>query len=244
MNARGGAGNLYVIKLGTNRREVIAELGDCDGWMTEGLQYPATVTDPRTGAPLPPPEQVSGAVLTGSSSMVTDREPWSERTGQWLRELVRRDIPVLGICYGHQLLAQVHGGEVGYYPRQREIGTVDIRLRPEAVEDPLMGGMPGSFPAQAIHSQGVLRLPADAVHLASGAFETNQAFRLGRRAWGVQFHPEFSPGAMRAYLRALSPELRKEGLDPDDLEAEVRASPAAASLLRRFARLVDRSGAA
>ena len=239
MHERGGARSLFVIKLGTNRPGVVAELGDCDGWMVEGLQFPATVMDPRTGAELPPPDQVAGAVLTGSSAMVTDREPWSERTGQWLRELVRRDIPVLGVCYGHQLLAQVHGGEVGYYPRRREIGTIDIHLRPAAAKDPLMDGLPERFPAQAIHSQGVQRLPAGAVHLASGAFEPNQAFRLGRCAWGVQFHPEFSARAMRAYLRELSPELRQEGLDPDGLEAAVEASPAAASLLRRFARLVN-----
>ena len=95
------------------------------------------------------------------------------------------------------------------------------------------------FPAQVVHRQSVHRLPAGAVRLAANAFEPNQAFRVGPAAWGVQFHPEFSAQAMRAYVERLGPELRNEGHDPAALAAGVADTPAAARVLRHFARHVQ-----
>ena len=60
--------------------------------------------------------------------MVSEREPWSERAAEWLREVAQRGIPLLGICYGHQLLAHALGGRVGANPQGREIGTVEVGL--------------------------------------------------------------------------------------------------------------------
>ena len=170
--------------------------------------------------------------------MVSDRAPWSEHTGAWLAEAVTEEVPVLGVCYGHQLLAHALGGEAGYHPRGRETGTHRVELLDAAMDDPLFKGLPQTFPAQLTHRQSVLRLPENAVLLGRNDFEPHQAFRVGRCAWGIQFHPEFSAEVMRAYLKVQAPDLEKEGLDAKALIENVIDAPNATSLLDRFSRLV------
>ncbi|NIQ10109.1 MAG: glutamine amidotransferase, partial [Gammaproteobacteria bacterium] len=73
-----------------------------------------------------------------------------------------------------------------------EVGTVEVRLRPEAQDDRLFQTLPARFPVHATHSQSVLALPPGAVHLAENDFDPHHAMRIGSCAWGVQFHPEYS----------------------------------------------------
>ena len=194
----------------------------------------AIAVDIERGEPLPTREGFAGVLVTGSGAMVTDRLGWSEAAAGWLREAAHAGLPVFGICYGHQLLAHALGGRVDDNPRGREMGTVAIELHPEAQDDPLFRGLPERFPGQATHMQSVLALPEGAVRLASSGLEDMQAFRWGDRAWGVQFHPEFSTTHMHGYLRARREALRREGLDPRALHAAVTATPHARRVLRRF----------
>jgi len=150
---------------------------------------------------------------------------------------VADDVPVLGICYGHQLLAHAMGGKVGYHPGGREIGTVTIELTRAGQDDLLLGTLPDRFKAQVSHQQSVLELPANAVRLAANTFESNHAFRIGRCAWGVQFHPEFSEAIVRQYIEARYAALKNEKLQPDLLLAATHPTPEASGLLRRFAEL-------
>ena len=226
---------LLIVKVGSTHPHIAEALGDFEHWIIEGLgdaAPPAQVVDPRQGMALPVSTEVAGAIVTGSHSMVTDREPWSEQTAQWLRAAVAAELPVLGICYGHQLLAHTLGGEVDYHPGGIELGTVEIRLTPAAQDDRLFGGLPMRFGGQAAHRQSVRRLPEGAVHLANNGFEPHHAFRFGRNAWGVQFHPEFSAQATAAYVQA------NTGLP---VRPHVAEAPEAASLLARFARLATAS---
>ena len=126
---------------------------------------------------------------------------------------------MLGICYGHQLLAHALGGEVGRNPRGREIGTVVVRRLAPAQHDPLLGVWSEAEPAHVTHLESVLALPAGAVRLAESDLDPVQAFTVGERAWGVQFHPEFDAETVRAYLLARTEKVRAEGLDPDALLA-------------------------
>jgi GMP synthase (glutamine-hydrolysing) len=169
--------------------------------------------------------------------MVSERAAWSERTAAWLRDALRAELPLLGICYGHQLLAHALGGRVERNPRGREIGTVEVEALPEAREDELLGALPGRFAAQATHVESVLALPEGARRLATSRGDPHQAFAVGRRAWGVQFHPEFDADAIRGYLEARRELLAREGLDAARLLAGVRDDEAGAALLRRFAAL-------
>src|SRR4030042_4477261 len=88
--------------------------------------------------------------------MVTERAPWSEQAAEWLRKAVSGGVPVLGICYGHQLLAYAHGGRVADNPLGREYGTVQVRMGGAAARDELLGGLPASIPVHEGHTQSVL----------------------------------------------------------------------------------------
>lgn len=206
--------------------------GDFSDWIDRGLGNGVAVqhVDAREAMAYPDPGELAGVVVSGSHDMVSDRQPWSERLGQWMKRCVEAEVPVLGICYGHQLLAHAMGGHVGHLPAGPEVGTKAIRLNEQAREDELLGGLPESFPAQLVHYQSALSLPPGAVLLASSDAEPHQAFRIGKRGWGVQFHPEFSPTAMRGYIERMENSLG----DVSPLLTEVRPSPAAASILRRF----------
>ena len=234
---------LVIVKVGDTHPELAATQGDFEHWILRGLgdtTLPVVVLDPRRGDTLPAPEATAGAMVTGSHAMVSHREAWSEATGRWLANAARAGVPVLGICYGHQLLADALGGQADDHPQGLEIGTVSIDRLPAAVDDPLFQYLPAHFDAQVVHRQSALQLPPGAVRLAANAWEPNQAFRVGERAWGVQFHPEFDERAMRAYVDRFAGELP----DADTLRARVRPTPAAAGLLPRFAAIAEAREAA
>ena len=232
---------ILILKTGSTHPHIREQLGDFEDWIAAGLRDggAAVVVHDASAGDAPPPAHgaVAGVVITGSHAMVSEREAWSEALVPWLQAAVQAQTPVLGICYGHQLLAHALGGEVGNHPEGVEIGTVTVELQDTAASDPLLGGLPETFPAQAVHWQSVRRLPPGAVRLAGSAHESHHAFRIGDRAWGVQFHPEFSDTALRAYLDGLGDLLADEGLDAAAIAARLQPTPEAASVLPRFARL-------
>ena len=171
---------ILIVKLGSTLPSLAESHGDFEDWIEARLCLPpghVAVVDPQR-APLPEPRHFSGVILTGSHSMVTDHEPWSERTAEWIPAVMEAGTPLLGICYGHQLIAYALGGEVGPNPRGRESGTVEIMLRDEARPDPLFAGLPATFRAHASHAQSVLRLPPGATWL--GFQPPRSASRLHR----------------------------------------------------------------
>ena len=196
----------------------------------------ATVVNVEAGDPLPGHAGYAGVLITGSGAMVTDRHDWSERTADWLRDGLDAGLPVFGICYGHQLIAHALGGEVGDNPTGREMGTVPVELHPEAAQDILFATLPTRFAAQVTHLQTVLRPPADAAVLARSEQDACQAFRWRDHAWGVQFHPEFSATHMRGYVHARRDALQREGRCHRRMAQDVKPTPQARGVLRRFVR--------
>jgi GMP synthase (glutamine-hydrolysing) len=183
-------------------------------------------------AELPKASEVSALVITGSSESVTSRAPWILETEAALRDFVAGGVLTLGVCFGHQLLAQALGGQVEQNPHGREMGSVELKL---LADDPWVAGLPERFNANMSHRDSATRLPAGAVRLASTALEPNAVVRFGERALGVQFHPEFDGGVMRGYIDARLPVLAAEGIDASTLAAA--DAPLALELLRRFGRL-------
>lgn len=240
------ATKFLIIKTGRTY-EAIRDLHGCfEDWMMAGLgvgRDRVEVVNVFDGGLLPAQlDGIAGVVITGSPAMVTDRQPWSEAVARWLAYRLREkrtDVPMLGICYGHQLLAHALGGRVDFNPRGREIGSVPLHACPALVDDPLLGGLGFPLVAHVTHLQSVLELPPDAVLLASSEREPHHAFRIGDRVWGVQFHPEFTDEIMRSYIDILGERMAGEGLDPVPVRASVRAAPDASRVLRRFARFCD-----
>jgi GMP synthase (glutamine-hydrolysing) len=131
------------------------------------------------------------------------------------------------------------GGEVGDNPNGLEFGTVELDLAQEARDDALLHELqPGSV-VHVSHLQSVLRLPPGARRLASSAMEANQAFAVGPRAWGVQFHPEFDVEVVTTYIDHFREALQREGQDPDQLITACRETIHSHRLLRRFAAIAS-----
>jgi GMP synthase (glutamine-hydrolysing) len=232
---------IVIVKAGATFPWMARALNDFEHWTARemGLSMAEVrVCAVVQGERLPEPGGVGAVVVTGSHAMVTNRETWSERLTVWIEKVVENQVPFLGICYGHQLLAHATGGKVGYRLRGREIGTVRVRLTQAGREDSLLGGLPAEFRAHSSHQQTVLELPQGATLLAQGEEERHHAFRIGPAAWGVQFHPEFDTRVMLAYISAQEEELLREGRDLPALRAGIVNTPEASSLPRRFVALV------
>ncbi|MEZ5465220.1 MAG: glutamine amidotransferase [Lysobacteraceae bacterium] len=212
-------------------------------WIRHAARLPrnrAVACNVEAGDALPDSvEGFAGAIISGSPAMVTQRLDWSETTAQWLRDAAEAGLPLFGVCYGHQLLAHAFGGSVGDNPQGREIGTVDVHCEAVAADDRLFRGLLSPFRAQVSHLQTVTSPPTEATVLATSSLDDCQAFRLGDRVWGVQFHPEFSSTITAGYVRARADRIREEGHDPAAILADIGAAPLARQVLRRFVRFAD-----
>jgi len=234
---------LLIVQTGATLPALLPRHGDFPEWFRRGLGLKSEhLSIARVDAQqrLPPPRGIDGVVITGSGAMVSERLGWSERTAAWLRGAADAGVPMLGVCYGHQLLAHAFGGHVDYNPRGREIGTVQIECLPAARDDELLRDSPPRFRAHATHLQSVLRAPRGAVVLARSSLDDCQAVRFAPRVWGVQFHPEFNVTHMRGYLRERFDRIVAEGLDARALQQAVGNAPHARRLLRRFVRIATR----
>lgn len=232
---------LALIKTGGTLPQMIPGRGDFEDWFAHGLgDIAIEQVDVFRGEAPGDPQRFSGVLVTGSVSMVTDREDWSESTADWLRRAIDAGLPTLGVCYGHQLIAHALGGEVGDNPNGRQIGTRPCHLLPEAADDELFENHPEHFPVQTSHLQVVLTPPEGATRLAETPLDPNFVLRFRPNTWGVQYHPEFSVPVMRDYIRLRGAMLQREGLDDQGLLAAVEPTPVANGVLSRFADLVNR----
>lgn len=231
---------IVIIKTGDTFDQIRDRYGDFEDWISDILasadcDHPIVVVDPRDGKNLPESVSIAGIVVTGSHAMVTEDVPWIRELSRWLQEAVHHRVPTLGICFGHQVLAQCLGGMVTERNKGAQIGSVPIVVTPEGREDPLFGSIPPTFAAQLVHWQSAVQLPPNAIVLAHSLMEPHQAFRVGPCAWGVQFHPEISKAVVAEYLDLLAPRLAAEGHGVNQLKAEVSATPYSVEVLRNFA---------
>jgi GMP synthase-like glutamine amidotransferase len=144
-------------------------------------------------------------VLGGHQNVGEEAEhPWLDDEYELLRGWVADGTPLLGICLGAQALAHAFGGSVAPLPRQ-QAGFSEVWLTEAGRDDPVLGALPKRFEALLGNAYG-FALPADAALLADSAVSP-QAFRVGARAWAVQFHPEARRDQALGWYAA----------DPDDL---------------------------
>ncbi|UGA54587.1 glutamine amidotransferase [Vibrio sp. VB16] len=209
---------IIIVNVGSAPEVQFKKFGDFEVWAKNAITEKKLTSDKQTldiifhdGIlnPLPSLDTIAGVIIMGSLSMATEKTDWMLRLSTEISQLVHNQIPLLGICFGHQLIAQAMGGEVGYHPKGLEIGTVDIHTLSAAENDPIFAHLPAHFSAHAVHFQSVITLPKTATLLASNDFEPHHAFRIGKCTWGVQFHPEFTADIMRLSLAGLKEQVTR-----------------------------------
>ena len=228
---------VIIIQTGTPPEAIRQQYGDLPQWFSQAMGLPLSaiqVVRVFEGEALPPPDPARLAVITGSWAMVTEKLSWSELTAEWIRQAMAINMPLFGVCYGHQLMSYALGGEVRYLDCIRETGCLQVSLKEAARQDPLVGQLPEHFPAHLTHMQTVSRLPDGAIALASSVVDSHQIVRYGPNAVSTQFHPEFSVAAAKAMIERRSTELDNEGRDSQSLIAGVTQTPDASGLLTRF----------
>ncbi|HEY0095554.1 MAG TPA: glutamine amidotransferase [Archangium sp.] len=238
--------NVLLLKAGDAAHSVRLSVGDYEHWFVESLAPTGCRFEIRhvhQGASLPgSAEGYDAVIMTGSPLSVTQLEPWMERAAEFMVDAAAHRVPVLGVCFGHQLLAYAHGGRVVRNTHGREIGTVEVRLSEEGREDPLFEGVSERFAIQATHEDIVEPIPEGATVLAGNANTALQALAFGSHIRGVQFHPEVQPVAMRALILARAEKLEVEararghqcGERVPRLLAGLGPSPAGRRILQNF----------
>lgn len=222
-----------------DRGDDIRRLGS---WLTEAGLELATVR-PHAGEPLPPLDPYAALVVLGGGQRAypgpaaapgdtagpprpdRPRGAWFGQLEQLLRTAVRHRVPTLGICLGAQLLATAHGGTVAPAAAGPQLGPRLVGRRDAADQDPLFRWVPLAPDVIQWHYDEITELPFGAVLLAAATHYPHQAFRLGDRAWGLQFHIECDPAMVAGWAGAphSAAALAERGRRPEDLVAAAEA---------------------
>ncbi|UAW96892.1 gamma-glutamyl-gamma-aminobutyrate hydrolase family protein [Halopseudomonas nanhaiensis] len=179
-------------------------LGSIESWLREA-GYGITATQLYSGDLLPDTDQLDLLIVMGGPMSVNDEAeyPWLGPEKTFIRSVIDAGKPVLGICLGAQLIANVMGSQV--YPNgEREIGWFPVQGLAHAGADVF------SFPSEAmvLHWHGeTFELPYGAVQLARSEACDNQAFQLGRHVIGLQFHLEATPGLLTGFVESSGDDL-------------------------------------
>lgn len=194
---------VIIIKSGSSHASLRNKYGDFDQLIKQRLlkqNLSTTTITIQHQPPLPEPKSTGAVIITGAHEDVTDNSAWMIYLAHWIRELFRNNTPLLGICFGHQIIAKALGGKVGDNPNGGEFGLIEVYKHKDLNENPLMFQTPLIY-AYASHCQTVLELPPGAKSLAFSHKDINQMVRYSPYCWGVQFHPEFNRNVVHEYWR-------------------------------------------
>lgn len=170
------------------------------------------VRRPYAGDPLPADLADHDGLLVLGGPMGADDDAdhaWIGPTKALIRIAVREELPTLGVCLGHQLIASAVGGEVVRNPAGRQLGLLPLGWSEAAAEDPLLGAVARGDGVRSLHwnQDVVATLPASATLLAVAPGGECQAARFGPRAWGVQPHPEADEAVAAGWAAGDYPEV-------------------------------------
>ena len=180
------------------------------------------------------------AVIIGGSGAYSVYSPAISLQVQRLSKLIQacgeRRLPLFGICFGHQLIAESFGGSVKPDPEASEMGTVEMQMAPAAEKDPIFHSLPRSFEDQSGHSDSIVKPPQDAVALCHNDAGAYQAFRIGDLPiYGTQFHCDLTGEEARARHLAYRAEIaEKNGFDRGDANIFRPGDDATTKLLATF----------
>ena len=181
-----------ILRPGSTFEGMIERFGDYEAWFARAIEPLGARCQLYDLERQPPPDadHADGWIITGTRGSLTEATPSAERLLTWTREAIAGERPLLGVCYGHQVICAAAGGRVERNPSGWELGSVEVELTPAGREDPLFNGFPDRFTVQTTHEDHVVLPPPAAVVLARNGHTPIQAVAIGPACRGVQFHPE------------------------------------------------------
>jgi GMP synthase (glutamine-hydrolysing) len=208
-------------------RELLTEMGvrgNDDTWFRDGLGMAGEPGRFKTlnalEDDLPDTVEEDGIIISGSNHAVYEDAPWIRRLEDLIREMASQGKPILGVCFGHQLIAKAYGGRVERGPA-REIGVVNLELTEAGKRDPLFRDLPESFKVGETHGDVVTEPPlVRTALLAHNDVYPAQAIGIGENVRGTQFHPEIPREQLAQVVRYRIDELAKSGETVDSQAIE------------------------
>jgi GMP synthase (glutamine-hydrolysing) len=237
---------ILLYKTGATDPTLLPDIGDYEKWFARvlgdgfSLEVHRAIEKPRY--------RLSGydaMVISGSprSLVAAHREPWMDDAADFVRQADAAGVPVLGVCFGHQLIGHAYGARVRKNPRGWEVGTVDVELTDAGRRDPLFTGLPSQLRVNQSHQDEVEfeSLAPGMVRLAGSAHTETQSLAVGDHVRGVQFHPEMDAMVIRrviAHRRVILADdaqaRRRAGFCVDERIAAASDCPDAERVLRNF----------
>ena len=206
---------------------------ECPGVFRQALEAQRytvkTILVPSQGLPHDPGDFL---LIMGGPMSVNDPDSWIAEEIQFIKVAMNKGIPVLGICFGSQLLAKALGGSVES-GSTFEIGMVPVTVTDEGKTDPIFSQLPSTFQAFQWHGEGITLPPETRSLLASADFPV-QAFRVQDRCYGLLFHPEIEEQGIQALCGECPEDVIKGGIPSETIQAQ------AIPHLRMLHQLADR----
>ena len=183
---------IIILSAGPGLQQVVEKYGHSSEWIPNILSdYSIDFEDKKAYEnDFGPIDDVDGWIITGSKYSVYDNVSWIKKLQNHLINVFNTNKPVLGICFGHQLIAHTLGGIVEKNSLGWELGSYKINLSENGNKSRLFSGINGDDYFYESHQDVVAELPKGSTLLASNIMG-NQSFRYNN-LYGVQFHPEFS----------------------------------------------------
>jgi GMP synthase-like glutamine amidotransferase len=173
--------------------------------------------------------------ITGAPYSVFEEVPNMDALVETIKAAREKDIPILGVCFGAQLLAKIYGGEVVRDNAHSEWGTFDVSSTDESFGDIIFADAPFVFPVMQAHQDRISRIPPSATLLASSARCANQAFVIpGADIYGLQFHPERNVADYEERLKTRGTAYAGSDATPDQIRATLKETTAAEALVATF----------
>jgi len=182
----------------------------------------------------PTPDKYAGIIITGSHDMMTFADDWMLDLKEWIMTIPGTGTPTLGICFGHQAMAEAFGGKVDYRDWGPEVGYVKVKFESETYNDQLFNFMHDKAWVYQYHSQSVVELHKQGVLLGSNNIDFYQVIKYNDYMWSCQFHPEFTDDVLKEYINLNALHLTSEGLDPYELLTRLQPDETGNKLLKRF----------
>ena len=226
--------NLLIIDCGKTLDPVKTEFGHCVDWISsvalDTCSFAISVSEVYRGDKISI-DQFDGMVITGSADSVYNELPWMLYLEKKIIEFDKKNIPILGICFGHQLIVKAFGGTVEKNSRGWEIGSTEISLTEAGKKSKLFNKIPVEFTVYESH-QDTASFISDKMSVLAENVMGNQAVVCNDTTYGVQFHPEFSQEISQAYLNS------RRSLDPDIEFKNVEHSLYGYEVLKNYIKLL------